>query len=131
MLFITKKAKFLNLLWLPPVIIYGIELYVYNFSNESYHYSTFFYYLITSLLLIRIMLKEKIPKYVLIFVNILFVFHISALVYIGSLDIMLDDVELFKMVYPFIWIVYVSHSFLMIYALRRFENQKFEMDLMS
>ena len=131
MLFITKKVKFLNVLWVLPAIIYGIELYVYDFSYDSYHYSTFFYYLITSLLLIRIMLKEKTPKNILIFVNILFVYHIISLVFIGSLDILLDGVELFKMVYPFVWIIYMAVDILSLWALRKWPKQLFEMDLMS
>lgn len=130
MLFITKKAKFLNLLWVLPAIIYGIELYVHNFKFDSYHYSTLSYYLITSLLLIQIIVKEKIPKNVLIFVNILFVFHISSVVYVGSLDILLDDVELFKMVYPFVWINYMAVDMLSLFALRKGAKQLFEMDLM-
>jgi hypothetical protein len=119
LLFITKKAKFLNVLWVLPAIIYGIELYVHNFKFDSYHYSTLSYYLITSLLLIQIIVKEKIPKNVLIFVNILFVFHISSVVYVGSLDILLDDVELFKMVYPFVWINYMAVDMLSLFALRK------------
>lgn len=119
LLFITKKAKFLNVLWVLPAIIYGIELYVHNFKFDSYHYSTLSYYLITSLLLIQIIVKEKIPKNVLIFVNILFVFHISSVVYVGSLDILLDDVELFKMVYPFVWLMYMAVDMLSLLALRK------------
>ena len=131
MLFITKKVKFLNVLWVLPAIIYGIELYVYDFSYDSYHYSTLSYYLITSLLLIQILVKEKIPKDLLIFVNIMFVFHICSVVFIGSLDILLDDVELFKMVYPFVWIIYMAVDILSLWALRKWSKQLFEMDLMS
>jgi len=131
MLFITKKAKFLNVLWVLPAIIYGIELYVHNFKFDSYHYSTLSYYLITSLLLIQIIVKEKIPKDLLIFVNIMFVFHICSVVFIGSLDILLDDVELFKMVYPFVWIIYMAVDILSLWALRKWSKQLFEMDLMS
>ena len=131
MLFITKKVKFLNVLWVLPAIIYGIELYVYDFSYDSYHYSTLSYYLITSLLLIQILVKEKIPKDRLNFVNIMFVFHICSVVFIGSLDILLDDVELFKMVYPFVWIIYMAVVILSLWALRKWSKQLFEMDLMS
>lgn len=131
MLFITKKVKFLNVLWVLPAIIYGIELYVYDFSYDSYHYSTLSYYLITSLLLIQILVKEKIPKDRLNFVNIMFVFHICSVVFIGSLDILLDDVELFKMVYPFVWIIYMAVDILSLWALRKWSKQLFEMDLMS
>lgn len=131
MLFITKKAKFLNVLWVLPAIIYGIELYVHNFKFDSYHYSTSSYYLITSLLLIQILVKEKIPKDLLIFVNIMFVFHICSVVFIGSLDILLDGVELFKMVYPFIWFIYMAVDILSLWALRKWSKQLFEMDLMS
>lgn len=131
MLFITKKAKFLNLLWLLPAIIYGIELYVYNFGNAAYHFSTLSYYLITSLLLIQIIVKEKIPKYVLIFVNIMFVFHICSVVFMASLDILFYDEELFRMVYPFIWIIYMAVDILSLWALRKVDKQLFEMDLMS
>jgi hypothetical protein len=61
----------------------------------------------------------------------MFVFHICSVVFIGSLDILLDDVELFKMVYPFIWIIYMAVDIMSLWVLRKWSKQLFEMDLMS
>jgi hypothetical protein len=61
----------------------------------------------------------------------MFVFHICSVVFIGSLDILLDGVELFKMVYPFVWIIYMAVDILSLWALRKWSKQLFEMDLMS
>lgn len=115
---IQQNKKSTHLFYSLPIIAFILECFVFGSIKSVNIYGNIVYYLITVVLMLRILYPEfKQPKYLLKINVVIFTYHAIAFVYFSFIQFIRSNNELMQKVYPALLLIIISLNLIVSYIL--------------